>query len=128
MGASEQLGNLREALLNEIAARAEKWEIEEAKLHQRSVDQIRGLLAGDMGDAVYAGWHIEGYDGAEDYLNEWAPDALAQFQGLCDDDLETAFKDREFWNECLVAAIGGAKRGLRTALDQALAAEKREAE
>ena len=45
-----------------------------------------------------------------------------------DDDLEMAIKDREFWDECLVAAIGGARRGLRTALDLALAAEKREAE
>ena len=47
-----------------------------------------------MGDAVYAGWHIEGYDGAEDYLNEWAPDALAQFQGLCDLDF-SAFEGRQ---------------------------------
>jgi hypothetical protein len=127
MDASAQLANLRKAILDEIETRAAKWEIDEATINERSADEIRDLME-CMDDAVAAGWHIEGYDGAAQYLREWAPNALTQFQSISDSDLDVAFTKAEFWHDCLVAAICGARRGLNIALHRVPAAEESDAE
>jgi len=123
MNGSARLALHSNDILAEIATRAEGWEIEHQKLEQRDADELRKERDGDMVTYAAASWHIEGWDSARAYLEEWAPDALAALKMPLDSDLDAAFEATEMWDKCLLAAISGARRGLNVLLRHAVLTE-----